>query len=119
MHMNKRKVGSQAEEVAEKYLVRRGYEVVEKNYNCSFGEIDIVARKDDFWIFIEVKYRRDLSYGYPVEAVTVAKQKNIRKVAMLYIKHKNLVREKNFRFDVVGILGELNNPRISLIENAF
>jgi len=66
-----------------------------------------------------VKYRRDLSYGYPVEAVTVAKQKNIRKVAMLYIKHKNLVREKNFRFDVVGILGELNNPRISLIENAF
>jgi len=117
--LNKRKIGGEAEEVAAKYLESKGYKIVEKNYNCSFGEIDIIARKDGFFIFIEVKYRRDLSYGYPVEAVTYSKQKVIRKVATLYIKHKNLIFEKNFRFDVVGILGELEFPTISLIENAF
>ncbi len=117
--MNKRKVGSEAEEVATKYLEGKGYTIIERNFNCPYGEIDIIAEKNEFTVFIEVKYRKNLAYGYPVEAVTGAKQRNIRKVAMGYIKYKNLINKKNFRFDVVGILGELDEPAITLIENAF
>lgn len=118
--MNKRKIGGRGEEVAVAFLEGKGYNIIERNFNCTVGEIDIIARKDDFLVFIEVKYRKDLSHGYPVEAVTYSKQKNIRKVATWYIKYKNLIFEKNFRFDVVGILGDLELfPSITLIENAF
>ncbi|HCC07556.1 MAG TPA: YraN family protein [Clostridiales bacterium] len=117
--MNKRKIGGIGEDVAVKFLESKGYNIVERNFDCTVGEIDIIARKDGYLVFIEVKYRKNLSYGYPVEAVTYSKQKNIRRVATWYIKYKNLIFEKNFRFDVVGMLGELEHPTISLIENAF
>lgn len=106
--------GRYGEEQACEYIENKGYEIIERNYQASFGEIDIIAKDKDYIIFIEVKYRKNLNKGYPREAVGKRKQKNVRNVAINYII-ENSLNDCNFRFDVIEILG--NN--IEQIENAF
>lgn len=113
--MNNRKVGSRYEDVAAAYLTNMGYTIVEKNYRCKSGEIDLIAKFQGYLIFIEVKYRRDLKSGSPLEAVGALKQKHIRETARYYLYSHGYGEEIPCRFDVVGILGET----VTLIQNAF
>lgn len=112
--MNNRKKGNQYEQIAGEYLKLQGYEILEYNFQCRFGEIDIVAKDGDYLIFCEVKYRRNNAKGSPLEAVTFAKQKRISKVAFYYITTKKK-EDMPCRFDVIGILGN----KIQHIKNAF
>lgn len=112
--MNKREVGTSYEKIAGKYLEEHGYEILEYNFRCRTGEIDIIAKEKEYLVFCEVKYRNTKDKGHPFEAVSFLKQKKISKCAMYYINQKKLY-DVPCRFDVIGILGE----EITLLKNAF
>lgn len=107
-------VGSSAEVKAKEYLVSQGYRVVRTNYKNKIGEIDIIAYEGDILCFVEVKFRKDDTFGLPREAVNYQKQLKIRKVATVFINQYKLF-DKVPRFDVVEILGD----KITLIKNCF
>ena len=106
--------GVKGETEAKEYLIKKGYSILETNYTTKIGEIDIIAKKDDFVVFVEVKNRSSNRFGMPREAVTPYKQNKIRKVALMYIT-KNHLTNSRLRFDCVEILDE----KITHIENAF
>ena len=111
--MNKRKIGSFYEDVVCEYLLNQGIEIIEKNFRCHFGEIDIIGREKNTLLFIEVKYRKNDQYGMPQEAVTEEKKRVICKCATYYcMKHSYAV---SIRYDVVAIL----DTQITWIKNAF
>lgn len=113
--MNKRTTGSRYEEQAARYLETQGYRILERNFYCRQGEIDLIAREGSYLVFIEVKYRKDSLMGHPSEAVGGFKQKKLSRAAAYYC-HKNRIPETQAcRFDVVSILGK----QITLIKDAF
>ena len=103
-----RKLGLYGEDLACKYLQAKGYVILERNFRCRrFGEIDIVASKAGVLSFIEVKTRRSSRYGKPAEAVTLAKQRKIYRVAQYYLQMRGLAsRIPVLSFDVVEIIIE-------------
>lgn len=107
--LNKRKVGSVYESLAAEHLIGKGYRILERNYRCRLGEVDLIAEKEIggiFWlVFVEVKYRASLTYGYPAEAVTASKQRTIHKVAGYYLMQHRYTTQTPCRFDVISILG--------------
>ena len=115
---NNREKGSRGEQMAEKLLLDEGYQIRSRNFRCAIGEIDIVAYKNKTVVFVEVKYRRNLSRGYPAESVTLLKQRKIRRTSEYYI-YINAVKNVDFRFDVIQIIDDEINPIIDHIENAF
>lgn len=118
--MGDRKViGKYGEDLATKYLQAQGYQILERNYRCNLGEIDIVAQDKDYLVFVEVKTRTNVFFGFPHESVTHAKQSRIRKIALFYLAERRSSLE-NYRFDVISVLleeGKIDN--IELIRNAF
>lgn len=115
MTENNRAKGSRYEERAAAYLTQQGLTVLERNYRCRLGEIDIIAR-DQFWLcFVEVKYRRGTGAGYPAEAVHAVKQRRIFQTAGVYLKQHHISLHTPCRFDVISITGE----EIIYIRNAF
>ncbi len=111
---NKREIGGVHEAAAETVLRKQGYQILEKNFRCRLGEIDIIAKHKGQLVFVEVKYRRSKVRGCASEAVTVKKQRTISRVADFYIM-KHFRRIPACRFDVVAIDGE----RVQIFENAF
>ncbi len=104
--MNSRQIGNRAEDRAARYLQLRLYRILERNYARNTGEIDIIAKKGNTFVFVEVKYRSDLSKGYPAEAVNEVKKNKIRRTAEYYLVSRNLnVDSVDVRFDVIEILG--------------
>jgi putative endonuclease len=99
------RVGNQGEEIAANYLIARGYRILERNFRCKGGEVDIIARDpaDKSLVFVEVKARRGLTYGVPQLAVTHFKQRQISKASLTWLS-KNRLHDANARFDVIAIL---------------
>jgi putative endonuclease len=121
MNLNKKELAKRGEDLAAKILSDKGYKIIERNYRFSHGEIDIIAvdPRDGCTVFVEVKSRQNLEYGEPEYAITKNKQKQIRKMADLYLYDKGIT-EIDCRFDVFAILFEdLNNPEVIHYENAF
>lgn len=118
MSSSRQNIGRKGEDVAAKYLETRGYKIVDKNFRTRFGEIDIVARDKGSIVFIEVKSRTGTGYGIPASAVTPKKQRQISRVALLYIAEHNL-GDSPARFDVVSVLFTGSNSRVELITDAF
>lgn len=112
---NMRARGAKYETEAARYLARQGYRIVERNFRCRYGEIDMIARKDSYLVFIEVKYRKTAAMGMPQEAVDRKKQRVISRVADYYCLKHGYSEVTPCRFDVVAILGD----EITIIENAF
>ena len=107
--MNKRLIGQRGEDAAIAYLKKHGYVILDRNFYCHFGEIDVVAWDGEYVAFIEVKSRSDTSFGLPREAVDFRKQKTIIKCAEYWL-YKNKRVGVPVRFDVVEILnGEINH----------
>ncbi|MCR5684636.1 MAG: YraN family protein [Lachnospiraceae bacterium] len=113
--MNKRQIGIEGETKACAYLRDHGYRIVKKNFFCKAGEIDIIAYDGEYLCFIEVKFRADLSEGYPEEAVDERKIRRISKSALYYLNMCGLDETTPCRFDVISILGD----GVTLIKNAF
>ncbi len=113
-----RNLGPKGEKIAEEYLIQQGYSIIETNYENDIGEIDIIAKDDDEYCFIEVKTRDNDAAGSPLEAITPDKQYRLHKTALRYIQKHDLFDEYA-RFDVVGITLSEAEPHIELIKNAF
>jgi putative endonuclease len=116
--MQRKELGKKGEEVALRFLKKRGYRIVEKNYVCKMGEMDIVAKEKDTLVFIEVKTRTSTHFGPPQLAVNFWKQRQLSKVALNYLNEKKLQDMKS-RFDVVAILLGQEKEKIELIKDAF
>jgi putative endonuclease len=117
--MNQRQAfGKAGEELAVRYLKKKGYKVLERNYTCSVGEIDIIAKDKKTIVFVEVKTRRSMSYGSARLAITPRKQRKISMTALCYLK-SNRQMDQNARFDVVTVQSTGGTQEIDLIQNAF
>jgi putative endonuclease len=112
-------LGKKGEDLAAAYLKKKcGYRIVERNYRCVFGEMDIVAKDQDVLSFVEVKTRGSKEYGAPQESVTKRKQHQISKVALEFINRHNAHHMKA-RFDVVAVSILPQGERVELIKDAF
>lgn len=117
--MKRREVGILGEQIARDFLGKNGYLILETNYRCTEGEIDIVARQGECLVFVEVKARRGLEFGSPEESITPAKMKKLRKASARYLQdHEN--HHDSWRIDVVAIEMDRKGraTRIEIVENA-
>jgi len=113
------KIGQLGEKIAYNFLIKKGYNILENNYTVPFGEIDIIAEKNNCIYFIEVKCRKTNKYGLPEEAITDYKKKRIIRIAEYYIKRKN-INNKIINFGVVAIqINENSLDKIKYFPNAF
>ncbi len=106
--------GVEGEDLAAQYLESQGLSIVERNYHTRYGEIDLIARQGDTWVFVEVKTRAYVSPLSAAEAVTRSKQKKMVGAALSFMKKRRL-HEENMRFDVLTLEGET----LDWIPNAF
>jgi putative endonuclease len=116
--MQKKELGKKGEEKALRFLKKRGYCIIEKNYVCKMGEMDLIAKEKDTLVFIEVKTRTSTEFGPPQLAVNSSKQRQLSKVALYFLKEKKL-EDVKARFDVVAILLGQKGEEIELIRDAF
>ncbi len=124
MPKRNRKFGNWGEKLAEEFLLKRNYEILTKNFHKQYGEIDIIAKKEERLHFVEVKTRTVQSierFGLPEEAVNKIKQKKIIKTALAYLAENDCDRNIDWQIDVVSIIyyGDERRVKISFIKNAF
>lgn len=112
----KRQVGDFGEEITAEYLENNGYRILDRNYAKPFGEIDIIAIKDDLIAFVEVKTRKSDAFAYAAEAVDFYKQQRIRRASQAYLMEKNM-SDFLMTFDIAEVY--LDTRKINYIENAF
>jgi len=118
MSLMRIRTGKRGEELAAAHLVEVGYRIIERNYRCLFGEIDIVAEEGETLVFVEVKSRRSDAYGEPQLAVGHQKQKKMSKISVYYLAERHLCH-RQARFDVVAVRLLPAGHRIELIRDAF
>lgn len=116
--MDRSAIGKRGEIEAALFLEKKGYKVLDRNYRCRYGEIDLVARDGHTVVFIEVKTRGSDRFGAPLASVDAKKQKKILLTSQFYIESNRLF-DADLRFDVVGI--EINGGKLAfeLVKNAF
>ncbi len=117
--LNKIQLGKKGEELARNFLTKQGFNIVDHNFRCRYGEIDLILRKDKSFHFVEVKYRRTLEYGLPQESVNRKKQQKIHNVALLWLRKRHLPMDSEIHFDVLAISQDKANPEYEYIEDAF
>lgn len=110
--------GTAGEAAAARYLIERGYHVLERNFRCRGGEIDVIALDGGTLVFVEVKLRRTLARGTPLEAVTALKQARVRKAAQQYLGFCGRVFGR-IRFDVICIMKTPKTTDITHMKAAF
>ncbi|AEV68417.1 YraN family protein [Acetivibrio clariflavus] len=121
---NKKMLGTEGEKIAAEFLKKQNYSILFLNFRYKkLGEIDIIARENNYLCFIEVKTRSNLDYGFPSESIDYRKQENIKKLAQVFIS-KNRLYNEYIRFDVVEVYIKKEKEaliveKINLIKNAF
>lgn len=115
----RQRTGAHFESVAEAYLRQAGLAVLERNYRCRTGEIDLVMRHGEVIVFVEVRYRRSGDFGDPLATITPRKQRRIVQAARHFLISHPSIAENPCRFDAVGISGMPGNPHMNWIRNAF
>lgn len=116
-------LGNFGENEVERYLKMHGYKILDRNYRCHFGEVDIVAFEDNCLVFVEVKTRISGKYGNPVNAINGMKLQHLKRTALCYISYKRLA-DYPARFDVAEVFAEYDRERfkckrINLIKNIY
>ena len=111
-------LGREGERIAERFLKKKGYKLVERNYRCAAGELDLIVLDQRVIVFVEVKTRTGLGYGTPLEAVEARKQQKMIYAAQFFLNAKKL-SQREARFDVIGISWPGAEPQVEHIENAF
>jgi putative endonuclease len=117
--MKRRETGQRGEKLAADFLTKRGYRILETNYRCPHGEIDLVARHGDFLVFVEVRTKKSPEFGSPEESITQIKKERLIATAQHYQQeHDNL--PPSWRIDVVALEMDWRGKplRMELVENA-
>lgn len=115
--LNNIEKGKKGELIAKDYLISKGYNILDMNHRNKIGEIDIIAMDKNILVFIEVKTRTSINYGYPYEAVNRKKQEKIIYSSLLYIK-QNRFEDHQLRYDIIEVY-LASNTKINHIDNAF
>lgn len=111
-------LGRGGERLAEQFLRNKGYMVVERNYRCTGGELDLILLDGPIIVFVEVKTRTGPAFGTPLEAVESRKQRKMIRAAQVFLTARKL-NQREARFDVVGISWLGSKPVVEHIQNAF
>lgn len=111
-------LGAEGERAAEKLLRRSRYAILERNYRCPVGEVDLIALDGTTLVFVEVKTRTQPGFGTPLEAVNRRKQRQILRAAQYYLT-QNRLHERDVRFDVVAVWRDKGTLRCEVVKNAF
>ena len=111
---NNKVLGNYGEKLAVKYLIKNNYKILEQNYTCPLGEIDIIAEENGTIVIVEVKTRTSNLYSTPAEAVNYYKQHKLQQLALYYLRAKHKF-DTPIRFDVIEVIGD----DINHIINAF
>lgn len=111
--------GNFAEHAALDYLRKQGLKLVEQNFNCRYGEIDILMRDKQEWVFVEVRYRQSRSYGGGLESVDTKKQRKLINAAEYYMQKHHNIQFDSCRFDMIEISGDIEAPQFNWIQDAF
>ncbi|MEE9446905.1 MAG: YraN family protein [Arenicellales bacterium] len=116
-------VGQLGEQLALKHLKQHGLKLIEKNVRSPYGEIDLIMKENDEWVFVEVRYRQSQQFGGGLESVTPAKQRKIIKTAEHYIQLHHKTHFDACRFDIIELSGKLSHPAdhadINWVKDAF
>lgn len=115
--LNDRELGQSGEAIAARYLQQSGYRLLERNWRCRAGEIDIIGWHDETCVFIEVKSSQKLGVFAPEERVRIRKQAKLRTLASIYLKRR--AQDVPCRFDVIAVWWEDGKPQLKHLENAF
>ena len=114
----RKRLGQEGEDLAAGFLRNKGYKLVERNYRCKTGEVDLIVLDRKVVVFVEVKTRSDHSFGTPFEAVEGRKQRKMIQAAQ-YFLHEHKLDQRDARFDVVGVSWRGDQPVVEHIVNAF
>ena len=119
-----REQGQYTESLACQYLIDKGLKLLERNFHCRFGEIDLIMQQNNSLVFVEVRYRRSNNFGSGAESVTANKQSKLIKTASAYLQQHAKLGKYPARFDVISITGSIDTDNIQninfdWIENAF
>lgn len=112
-------IGASYEKSAERYLQRHGLKILQRNYRCRRGEIDLVMTHDDCVVFVEVRYRASREFGDPLETITPRKQRRIIAAATHFLAGNPGLRDRTCRFDAVGVTGSGDSVEYDWITDAF
>ena len=117
--MKRRDTGILGEKLARDFLSKNGYRILETNYRCPAGEVDIIVQREDTLVFVEVRTKKSLEFGSPEESITPTKAERLKAVAAHYGQHHDNL-PSSWRIDLVAIQLDRNRrvSRIELIENA-
>jgi len=112
--------GIATEEFAKQYLIQQGLIFIESNVHCRQGEIDLVMQEGQTLVFVEVKYRKNNHFGGAISAVSLSKQNKIKHCVAFFL-HKAKLNEYNTpcRVDVIALEGDINQPQVTWLKNAF
>jgi putative endonuclease len=117
--MKRKELGDAGEKLAKNFLKKKGYKIRETNFRCREGEIDIIAQKKDYLVFVEVRTKTSSSFGSPEESVTFAKKERLIASALTYLNsHQDLSESWRIDFVAVELDQKGKTTRIELIENA-
>ncbi|MDT8427706.1 MAG: YraN family protein [Pseudomonadales bacterium] len=119
-HKNSQAFGAQQEQLAASYLQARGLVLLQSNFRCRVGEIDLIMRDDRVLVFIEVRYRRNKGFGTSVETVDRRKQQKLRRCARFFLATHGLTEQLVCRFDIIGLTAAPGQEiEFNWIPNAF
>ena len=111
--------GQRAEDQACRYLRRQGLTLIQRNYRCRLGELDMVMQHGQELVFVEVRYRQHSGYGRPEESITPAKQRKLWRAASVYLLENPKKAKMPARFDVIAITEHPEHGEVKWIRNAF
>ena len=119
MKQSKTSLGKLGETLACEYMVKNHHNIVDRNFRCPLGEIDLIVRKNKAFRFVEVKFRRTLNYGLPQDSVVKRKQQRIRNAAIIWLKRRYLPLNSEIHFDVLAITEHAGKLQYEYLEDAF
>ncbi|HVE81230.1 MAG TPA: YraN family protein [Myxococcales bacterium] len=115
----RKELGDAAEQAAVELLERSGYRVVERNFRCPYGEVDVVAERGELLCFVEVRMRSSAAWGDPAHTVSWSKQRKVRRAALHWLFRHGAGADRMVRFDVISVLGRGKSALVEHIPDAF
>jgi putative endonuclease len=113
------RAGKLSEQIAERWLQRKGLRTIRKNYRCKVGELDLIMRENNRLVIVEVRYRKSIDFGGPLNSVSTLKQQRIAHSTLHFLQAEPRFKHSPLRFDVLSLVGSLDKPAIEWCQRAF